>query len=91
MTLTGVGLYLLWASVFIRHHLPEGTSFFRAFDARHWARVNVLAFVVGPSLAVLAALMYVEGARFWSGLVVAPAGLLVLIAVGRATGGISRL
>jgi hypothetical protein len=85
------GGYLLWCWRFLFNHLDRPTSYFRNQDARAF-RVTQVAFLgVGPFFGVLAAITYLGNDKLLSGLLLAPAGFLVLCGVGRLTGGIRPL
>jgi hypothetical protein len=89
--MVAVGLYLLWCWRFIVRHLGRPTAYFRAFDARYLAASNLAVFGVGPFLGALAVIMFIGNVKFISGLLGAPATLLLLLALGKLTGGIRPL
>jgi hypothetical protein len=91
LTLALVGAYLLWGSRFLARNLDRPIGFFRAFDARFAFATTVAFFIVGPALSAISVIAHVSGHPFTSGVLVGPAGLLVLGAFGRATGGVKPL
>jgi hypothetical protein len=91
VTFSALGAFLLWCSRFITRNVNAGTQYFREIDARTWRLTNSLFFGGGPALLAAAVIAHGLHAPFVSGLLVGPVCLLLLGAVGRATGGISRL
>jgi hypothetical protein len=91
VTLALAGAYLLWGSRFIVRNVGRGTAFFRANDDRFRGLTNTLFFAVGPLMMAAGVVLYLQGTRFPSGVLVVPGSLLSFFGLARATGGVGRL
>jgi len=90
-TLAVAGGYLTWCSLFLLRNANRPTAWFRDWNRHVAPWFNAAIFGAGPVLGVGALVTYASGAWLVSGLLVGPAGLLLLIVLGRITGGIRPL
>lgn len=91
VTLAIAASYLTWCSMLLMRNTGRPTTWFRDRERNVASWVNAAIFGVGPVLGLAVLLAYAGGAVLLSGLLIGPAGLLLLIALGRVTGGIRPL